>query len=129
MKQVTAAIWLNKGKVLIAQRPPGDKLERLWEFPGGKVEAGESPRECLRRELAEELGVNVDVGGFFGRSVYDYKSGCIELLAYLIDASPQKLTLRAHSAAYWVGKDELDRFTFAPADIPLVEQLKLYMES
>ena len=70
MKQVTAAIWLENGKVLIAKRAAGDRLQNLWEFPGGKIEEGESPQDCLHREMVEEFCVNVSVGDFFGRSIY-----------------------------------------------------------
>jgi 8-oxo-dGTP diphosphatase len=127
MKQVTAAIWLYQGKVLIAERPTGDRLEHLWEFPGGKMERGESPEVCLKREMAEEFGVDIKVGHFFARSVYAYDNGTIELLAYFIDNPPQDLELRAHNNVCWVSRDEIDQFIFAPADVPLVERLKRHM--
>jgi 8-oxo-dGTP diphosphatase len=127
MKKVTAAIWLYQGKVLIARRPPGDTLENLWEFPGGKVEPGEDPESCLSRELMEEFGVRVTVGAFFGRSIYTYESGTIELLAYLIEDRPQEMEIRAHSQIRWADTDELGHFAFAPADIPLVEMVKEHL--
>jgi 8-oxo-dGTP diphosphatase len=127
MKQVTAAIWIYQGKVLIARRPVGDRLAGLWEFPGGKIETGETPQACLEREMAEEFGVNVHVGPFFGRSLYTYENGAIELLAYRISGAPQALELRAHSQYCWAGRSELNSYPFAPADIPLVDRLKEFI--
>ncbi|EAX47152.1 NUDIX hydrolase [Thermosinus carboxydivorans Nor1] len=67
MKEVTAAIIINDGKVLIAQRAENQKLAGKWEFPGGKIESGETPEECLIREINEELGINIEVNDFFGK--------------------------------------------------------------
>lgn len=127
MKQVTAAIWLQGRKVFIAKRPRGDKLQNKWEFPGGKLEDGETPQACLQREMAEEFGIAVTVEDFFGRSVYKYESGQIELLAYFISYQSGELVMRAHDEIAWASVDELNSFDFAPADIPLVEQLQMYM--
>ena len=69
MKQVTAAIILKDNKVLIAQRSPDDKLANKWEFPGGKIEHGESPQECLKREIREELDFEIEVLDFFAESI------------------------------------------------------------
>lgn len=127
MKKVTAAIWINKGKVLIARRPTGDPLAHHWEFPGGKIEQGESPERCLQREMAEEFNVQVTVGSFFGSSVYRYDSGSIELLAYFVSGDAGNLTMKAHEEIRWVEQNQLGDFTFAPADVPLVEKLQMYL--
>ena len=82
MKDVTAAIIVKDGKVLIAKRKPTDKLPDKWEFPGGKIEPDETPRDCLAREMKEEFGITVSVGEFLGESVYHYEHGAIRLLAY-----------------------------------------------
>lgn len=82
MKEVTAAIIINNRKVLIAQRAEDQKLAGKWEFPGGKVEAGETPEECLKREIKEELGIKIEVDKFFAESIYQYNTGTIKLLAY-----------------------------------------------
>lgn len=127
MKQVTAAIIIKDGEVLIAKRPAGDRLAGKWEFPGGKVEDGESPEECLKRELAEELGIVASVGDFFARSIYRYEHGAIELLAYFADWFSGDMRLSAHDEVKWAAVTDLGRFNFAPADIPVVEKLiKLY---
>jgi 8-oxo-dGTP diphosphatase len=123
MRDVTAAIWVAGGRVLIARRGPGDALAGRWEFPGGKVEPGEAPAAGLRRELAEEFGVDVPVGEFFGESVYRYDRGAIRLLAYRIAAAPVPLELRVHDQVCWADRAELAAADLLPADVPLARQL------
>ena len=125
MKQVTAAIILKDNKVLIAQRAPDDKLAGKWEFPGGKIEPGETPQECLKREIREELDVDIEVADFFGESIYAYQSGTIKLMAFWCKWISGDFTLKVHSQIAWVNHNELDLYDFAPADIPLVDKLKL----
>lgn len=127
MKQVTAAIILKDNKVLIAQRTPDDKLASKWEFPGGKIEPGETPQECLKREIREELDVDIEVSDFFGESIYAYHSRTIKLMAFWCQWISGDLTLNVHSQIAWVNRHELDLYDFAPADIPLVEKLKVVM--
>lgn len=127
--KVTAAIWIENDKVFIAKRPAGDTLQDKWEFPGGKIESGETPEMCLSREMSEEFGVSVDVNGFFGRSIYRYDSGSIELLAYFITCHTGKPEANAHDEIRWVRAEELMRYDFAPADIPLVKKLQDYMQN
>lgn len=124
MKDVTAAVILQNNKVLIAQRSPLDALAGMWEFPGGKIEPGETPQQCLKREIREELAVEIDVLNFFGESIYQYDYGEIRLLAYFCRWTGEDFVLKVHSRIEWVGRDELDLFSFSPADIPLAEKLK-----
>lgn len=124
MKEVTAAIILKGNQVLIAQRAPGDKLAGKWEFPGGKVEPGETPQDCLKREIREELDVDVEVLDFFDESIYTYESGKIKLMAFWCRWISGDITLKVHSRIAWANHNELDSYDFAPADIPLVEKLK-----
>jgi len=124
MKQVTAAIILKENQVLIAQRAPGENLAGKWEFPGGKVEPGETPRDCLKREILEELDVEIEVLDFFAESICTYASGKIKLLAYWCRWISGDFTLKVHSQIAWANHTELDSFDFAPADIPLAEKLK-----
>ena len=124
MKEVTAAIILKANRVLIAQRAPGENLAGKWEFPGGKIEPGETLQECLKREIREELDVDIEVLDFFSESIYTYQNGTIKLMAFLCKWITGDFTLNAHSHIAWVNHHELDLYDFAPADIPLVEKLK-----
>lgn len=124
MKEVTAAIILKDNKILIAKRAPGENQAGKWEFPGGKIEPGETLQDCLKREIKEELEVDIQVLDFFGQSIYSYHSGTIQLMAYWCQWMSGEFTLKVHSSLEWVYQDELDNYDFAPADIPLVEKLK-----
>lgn len=124
MIEVTAAILVHDGRVLIARRRAGAKRAGLWEFPGGKIQAGETPEQCLRREIREELGVEIAVGEFFGESVYAYPDQTVRLLAYLGRLIGGRIVLNDHAQIAWVAAPELDQYDFCPADIALVEMLK-----
>ncbi|MDA8440961.1 MAG: 8-oxo-dGTP diphosphatase MutT [Peptococcaceae bacterium] len=125
MKEVTAAIILKGNQVLIAQRAQDDKLAGKWEFPGGKVEPGETPQECLKREIYEELTLEIEVRDFFAQSIYSYANGAIKLMAFYCQWIAGEVTLQVHSRVAWATWQELDQYDFAPADIPLVDKLKL----
>jgi len=127
MKLVTAAIIINNGKVLIAQRAEKQKLAGKWEFPGGKIEFGETPEECLKREIKEELGINTEVNDFFCESIYHYDTGAIKLIAYKAQWIDGECKLTAHSQIKWVNPPELENYDFSPADIYFVKKLKMEM--
>jgi 8-oxo-dGTP diphosphatase len=124
MKKVTAAIIIKDGFYFIAKRKKSDKLANKWEFPGGKIENGETAEECLKREIEEELKINVKIGDFFGESIYHYPQDAIQLLAYWVYWESGSIELMAHDEFKWVSLSELDFYDFAPADIPLVKKLK-----
>lgn len=124
MKQVTAAIITKDNLILIAKRGSTDKLANMWEFPGGKVEKGESPEECLRREIKEEFNIEIEVGDFFGESIYDYEYDSIRLLAYWAYWKSGIIVPLVHDEYRWVSTKELMNYDFAPADIPFVEKLR-----
>lgn len=124
MKKVTAAIIYKDNKILIAQRKAGDKLEYKWEFPGGKVEPGESPEECLKRELKEELMVNSTIGDFFDSSTYHYKHGSFQLLAYWTSIGDEMPNPTVHEKLTWISPANLDKYDFCPADIPFIDKIK-----
>jgi 8-oxo-dGTP diphosphatase len=121
---VTAAILARDGKILFAQRKSSDHLAGKWEFPGGKIESGESPEHCLRRELQEEFGIDTKIGEFLADSVYQYDHISIRLLAYRTFLEHGKLEPNDHDAYAWVKIEEMDQYDFAPADVPFVDQLK-----
>lgn len=123
MATVTAAILVRDGKILIARRPAADRLANKWEFPGGKVEEGETAEACLARELAEELGIEARIGIFLGESCYQYEHASIRLLAFLVYWDTGELAPKVHDEIRWASLDELEHFDFAPADIPFVKKL------
>lgn len=124
MKQVTAAVIEKDGKILLARRKEGDALAGKWEFPGGKLEPGETPQACLRRELMEEFGVETEIGPFVCASEFDYKHNHIELLVYRAAHLSGEFKLNDHSAIAWVSLAELDNYDLASADIPVVAALR-----
>jgi len=123
MTTVIAAIIMKDGKVLIAQRGQGQRLAGKWEFPGGKLEEGETPQECLKREIKEELDMDIEVEGYFGESVYHYETGPIRLVAYKARMLGESCRLNVHSRMEWVAPHELAKYDFAPADVPIVDKL------
>jgi 8-oxo-dGTP diphosphatase len=129
MMKVTAAIIEKNGRVLIARRKPGKNLAGFWEFPGGKIEAGESPEDCLRRELFEELSINVNVGRFVAKSIYQYQDLLIQLLAYQVEIQSGEVKLVDHDCVEWVTLDEIDNYQMAPADLSIVVAYKKIQQS
>jgi 8-oxo-dGTP diphosphatase len=118
---VAAAIILVDGKVFAARRKSGVHLAGYWEFPGGKIESGETPEQCLSRELHEELCITTKVGKYVGESLYDYGSKVVRLIAYQVEHIEGDFQLIDHDELCWLAADELESVEWAPADIPLVE--------
>jgi 8-oxo-dGTP diphosphatase len=127
VKTVTAGILIKNDKVLVGKRAPKSDQAGLWEFPGGKVEVGETPKACLRRELQEELAITVEVEELFGRSFFNYQAGSIELLAYSVRWVAGELKVLAHEEVRFVSADELQQLELAPADLPIAVKLSQYM--
>jgi 8-oxo-dGTP diphosphatase len=109
--------------VLLMRRAPSEPLGGYWEFPGGKLEPGESEQDCLARELHEELGVTAEVGDFVAESLYTYDKGAIRLVAYRCDIGEQELRMTAHDKADWVQPPGLTGYDLLPADVPIAEKL------
>ena len=121
--EVAAGLLFRHGRLLITQRPPGAHLAGLWEFPGGKREPAETMAECLRRELREELGVEVDVQERVERITHAYPEKTVQLEFYrctLRQGEPQPLGC---AALRWITRDELPAIAFPPADARLLEHL------
>lgn len=123
---VIAGILEWEGLFLIARRSETGRLPNLWEFPGGKIEAGETPQEALAREFMEELGVSVEVGEPVGVSVHQYAEGSVRLSGYRVYHRSGRFELRVHNELRWVRLAELKALALAPADIPLVQALEEY---
>ena len=123
--RVTAAILEKNGKTLIAKRKTGDELfAGLWEFPGGKVEEGETPEECMARELKEELDIEVEVGELITSNKHKYPHGIFELLAYRVKHVSGEMVLNDHEEIKWVTADEMSNFEFPPADLPIIKKIQ-----
>jgi 8-oxo-dGTP diphosphatase len=122
-KQVAAAIVFHDQHVLVARRAPGQQVAGKWEFPGGKLEAGETPQQCIVRELAEELSITVEPGDTFTESLFEYPGGAINLIAVLADAADRDVALRVHDAVQWLAPGELLTVELAPADIPIAVEV------
>lgn len=123
MVQVAAALICKNGRYLIAQRQKGTHLEGLWEFPGGKREAGESLEACVRREVWEELGIALTEPLPFAVHHYTYPEKSVELHFFTCDiehGTPKSLGCAQFA---WVKPDELAAYEFPPADRPVVDQL------
>lgn len=124
MKDVTAAIIIKNNQILIMRRAANEKHAGGWEFPGGKVELNETPQECLRRELFEELSIDAEINDLFAESIYEYKQGSIRLLAYFAEIIKGKINLSVHDRYEWVDASDLTRYDLLPADVPIAMKLR-----
>jgi len=123
MQDVTAAVIFGGEKVLITRRAAGEKHAGWWEFPGGKIEEGESPESCLHRELMEELGIEASIGEQLAVSIFEYATGTIRLLAYRAEIISGELCLNVHDDYHWVNVLDLEQYKLLPADKPIAEML------
>ena len=120
---VVAAIIVKDDKIFATQRGYGD-FKDGWEFPGGKVEEGETPEEALVREIKEELDADIDVGVLFDTVEYDYPTFHLSMKCYLCSLRSDNILLKEHEAAKWLTKDTLDSVDWLPADEGLIGKLK-----
>lgn len=125
MINVVAAIIKNgEGKILITQRNFKKSQGGLWEFPGGKIEKGETREEAIIREIKEELTIEINVESYLGEKVFEYPEKSINLIALNCRVKSGNIYLTEHEEARWVEKEELNSFKFAPADIFIVKKLQ-----
>jgi 8-oxo-dGTP diphosphatase len=110
----------SNGEILLARRKASKSLAGKWEFPGGKLEEGESESECLKRELLEELGMEVRVNERMGENVHQYSSFQIRLIGYRCSFVGATYVLTDHDAYVWVKPEEIGQYDLAEADVPLV---------
>jgi len=124
MKQVVAALILKNGKVLVCQRTRHQSMPLKWEFPGGKIEDGEQPRDALRGECEEELGIDAHIGEEVARIRHDYKNGgAVELRFYVVNEYTGEMENRIFRDMRWAKRSELPSYDFLEADLELVRDL------
>ena len=123
MLHVTCAIIRRNNTILICQRSASMKLPLKWEFPGGKIEPGESKEDCLMREIKEELGIDIKVGPALNMVEYHYPEFAICLYPFECLLVGGKLHLTEHAQAIWVDYNELLNYDWAAADLPIVKAL------
>ena len=122
--QVTCLILFHEGKILATQRGAAMDLPGCWEFPGGKVELGESPESCLHREIKEELSIEIRICGGLTPVLYSYPNKVIQLIPFLATWQGGSLKLTEHAQSQWLSKEDLLFLNWAPADIPIVSELE-----
>ncbi len=124
MKRVVAALIVKDGAILVCQRTRHQPMPLKWEFPGGKIEDGEQPRDALHRELDEELGIDAKVGDEVARIQHDYKNGgSVELRFFLVQEFRGELENRIFRDVRWAKRAELPGYDFLEADRELVQDL------
>ena len=130
VRVVAAAIKAENGKgqpiIFATQRGYGD-LKGGWEFPGGKIEEGETPQEALKREIMEELDTEISVGDLIDTIEYDYPAFHLSMDCFWCEIVKGDLVLKEHEAAKWLSKDELDSVEWLPADVTLISGIKLML--
>lgn len=127
MLQVTCAIIENNGKILCAQRSEKMKLPLKWEFPGGKIEANESLEACLKREIWEELGIEIDILEQLPSFKHSYSANfSIELFPFRCKIVSHEIHLTEHKQIKWLSLEELNELDWADADVPIVNYIKTH---
>ena len=121
--EVVAAIIRDGDKILATQRGYGE-FKDGWEFPGGKIEEGETPKQALVREIREELDTLIEVGELLDTVEYDYSNFHLTMHCFLCTVKSGALVLKEHKAAKWLTKDTLDTVDWLPADISLVDKIR-----
>lgn len=125
--EVVAAIIFRDGELFATQRGYGEWKD-WWEFPGGKMEAGESSEDALKREIREELSTEISVDDFLCTVEYDYPKFHLTMHCYLCSLMTDSLHLNEHEAARWLTKDELNSVKWLPADVELISHLRCLKE-
>ena len=126
--QVACAIIEDDGKILATQRSESMSLPLKWEFPGGKIHTGERPDECLRRELMEELGIEVIVGRPLPLTTHEYPTFTVTLHPFICAIAEGEITLNEHAACCWLRPEQLSCLDWAEADLPLLENCRIHTQ-
>ncbi|WP_440697679.1 (deoxy)nucleoside triphosphate pyrophosphohydrolase [Candidatus Pelagibacter sp. HIMB1709] len=117
--KVVAAVIKQKDKILIARRKKGKHLELKWEYPGGKLEKYEDEIAALKRELKEEFSIDTEISKYLTESFYEYENININLRAYLVENFSGNFNLKDHDKIDWIKIEDIEKYDFAPADIPI----------
>ena len=125
--KVVAAIIVDNGRVFATQRGYGD-FRGGWEFPGGKVEVGESLEAALMREIEEELELQIDVNELLETIEYDYPTFHLSMACFICSINSGKVILKEHESAQWVNSEQIDSLNWLPADQLLLEKIKSYLQ-
>jgi 8-oxo-dGTP diphosphatase len=128
MRKSVAGIAWDQGRVFIAQRSGGGAMGERWEFPGGKVEEGETDQEALIREYREEFAVSIQVGPFLGSAGFEHQGIAHRVNSYRVSFLSRDFTLSEHSRWRWAGFDEIEQLDFVDSDRKLLPALKLYFK-
>jgi len=124
MKRVVAGLIVKDGKLLVCQRTRHQTMPLKWEFPGGKIEEGEQPRDALRRELEEELGILASIGDEVKRIQHEYPNGgMVELRFFVVREYKNEIENRIFKDIRWADPKDLPKFDFLEADLTLVRDL------
>ncbi|HIV82603.1 MAG TPA: (deoxy)nucleoside triphosphate pyrophosphohydrolase [Candidatus Salinicoccus merdavium] len=128
IRVVGAVIMNDDDEILCAQRPEGKNLALKWEFPGGKVEKGETETGALVRELDEEMECRINVLDKITTTVYEYDFGIVELTTYYAKILSGEIKMLEHVDMKWMNRENIDALDWAPADIPAIELIQNYKE-
>jgi 8-oxo-dGTP diphosphatase len=124
--EVAAAVMKHEDKILATQRGYGD-FKGFWEFPGGKIEAGETPEQALKREIKEELNIDIEVEELISTVEYDYPKFHLTMHCFVCTLISGNMILKEHEASKWLTRDMLDSVDWLPADRDLIERLKVIL--
>lgn len=123
MIKVVCAVIKNDNKILIAQRSNKMSLPLKWEFPGGKIEKGEDKKAALKREIQEELSIEIEIGNELNAVIHHYDNFSITLIPFLCTTSSRTFKLTEHKEIRWEKKENLKQYDWAAADIPIVNEI------
>ncbi len=129
MLQVTCAIIQQANNILICQRSASMKLPLKWEFPGGKIETGESKEKCLRREIKEELHIDICIHNALTMVEHHYADFSLQLYPFVCTLQSGEVKVLEHAQAIWVDTAQLRNYDWAEADIPIVNEYTAYASS